>query len=299
MQGLVHYSDDSDTSPGPSNQAGPSRLRDQPVLDSPSTLSKLKNRPPIGIVITPKSPKRRRLSPKPNESSAKGKSKSHKSSKEALPENLTHTAESDISKSELSVQIPSKWGGEYEGLIQDEIIRIVTTPDEIEGLHNWGIPDEVNPGECSEVSKNKVEHFLKLKYENGEHINTRLLSSSAFANPHIYSKLVEFVSIDERSTNFPSSGWLTRRNLESLIPKYGPATLATQQKAKEEAVKASQAVGQRREIKFAPPKYKDNKRDKNGHSGYERDKHNHRDRHRDRERERDRERDRERKRHRG
>lgn len=36
----------------------------------------------------------------------------------------------------------------------------------------------------------KVAKFLQLKYEKDQHINTTLLSSSAFANPHIYAKLV-------------------------------------------------------------------------------------------------------------
>jgi hypothetical protein len=34
-----------------------------------------------------------------------------------------------------------------------------------------------------------VENFLRLKGK-GQHINTSLLSSTSFANPHIYAKLV-------------------------------------------------------------------------------------------------------------
>jgi hypothetical protein len=41
--------------------------------------------------------------------------------------------------------------------------------------------------------QNKVDTFLKLKLERDQHINTTLLSSTAFANPHIYSKLVSSV----------------------------------------------------------------------------------------------------------
>jgi hypothetical protein len=36
----------------------------------------------------------------------------------------------------------------------------------------------------------KVNQFLRLKYERGQHINSTLLASSTFANPHIYAKLV-------------------------------------------------------------------------------------------------------------
>lgn len=40
-----------------------------------------------------------------------------------------------------------------------------------------------------------MDNFLRIKYERNQHINTTLLSSSAFANPHIYAKLVSSLSI--------------------------------------------------------------------------------------------------------
>lgn len=43
--------------------------------------------------------------------------------------------------------------------------------------------------------KAKVGNFLRLKVEEDRHINTTLLSSTAFANPHIYSKLVSPTSL--------------------------------------------------------------------------------------------------------
>lgn len=121
--------------------------------------------------------------------------------------------------------------------------------------------------------KAKVANFLRLKYDQGEHINTRLQSSSTFANPHIYSKLVrltteatalrrsgvryritdfqvDFVQISEHSSAFPSGGWLTRRHIEAEIPFYGPAALNAQQKAKQEATRRAQEVGKRKEISF-------------------------------------------------
>ncbi|WRT68822.1 uncharacterized protein IL334_005802 [Kwoniella shivajii] len=282
MQGLVHYSDDS--SPELSTHQsipGPSRLRDQISTASPSNIAKGKLRPPSGIVIN-RSPKRiRRSSPHSAE----------------LPENLTHTAQSDIAQSELATTThngKSKWGKEFDGLTEEQVFNIVTTPDQIDGTEDWGIPSEVDPDESSDALKSKVQNFLRLKYERAEHINTRLLSSSSFANPHIYSKLVEFVSIDERSTNFPSSGWLTRRNVESLIPTHGPSVLSAQQKAKQDVVKATQVTGQRREITFAPGKHRDReegkKRDRNGWEKDDRDRHEYRDRERDRRREKKRDR---------
>ena len=116
----------------------------------------------------------------------------------------------------------------------------------------------------------KVSSYLRLKYDHGQHINTSLLSSSSFANPHIYSQLVSFVDLSERSTAFPSSdsssgtsgrngsdvsnGWLTRQGLEDQLDKYGPKVLAEEQKRKQEAVKRAQEVGKRSTIDFAPPR---------------------------------------------
>ncbi|KAK6904502.1 hypothetical protein I204_06895 [Kwoniella mangroviensis CBS 8886] len=302
MQGLVHYSGDSSPEPEQSsNLPGPSRLRDQPTTASPSFFPKTKTRPPSGIVLTPRSPKRpRRSSPGVSTTSLSGNSTPKgKQPSTPVPENLTHTAQSHLPSSR---KISTRWGADFEGLSDDEIFKIVTMPDDIEGVDDWGIPPEVDPKEADETLRTKVEHFLKLKYERGEHINTRLLSSPAFANPHIYSKLVEFVSINERSSNFPSSGWLTRRKLEGLIPMYGPQALSSQQKAKQEAVKASQGIGQRREITFAPAKHKDKERDRGkDRNGWDKDekhshKHGHDYGHKDRDRQRDRDRDRDRKR---
>lgn len=45
---------------------------------------------------------------------------------------------------------------------------------------------------------------------------------------------------------------MTRRNIETLIPEYGPKALAAVQKAKQEAVKRSQEIGKRSNIQFAP-----------------------------------------------
>src|ERR1700733_9715556 len=33
------------------------------------------------------------------------------------------------------------------------------------------------------------------------------MSNKSFRNPHLYTKLVEFVDVDERSTNFPKDMW--------------------------------------------------------------------------------------------
>jgi hypothetical protein len=92
----------------------------------------------------------------------------------------------------------------FEGMTEEEIFKVVTRPAEIEGTADWGIPAAVDPDRASDtlkvssyslderplIFKAKVQQFLRLKYKKGQHINTTLLSSSSFANPHIYSKLV-------------------------------------------------------------------------------------------------------------
>ncbi|OCF44442.1 hypothetical protein I317_01702 [Kwoniella heveanensis CBS 569] len=330
-----------------------------PNLSASQSLNTTRKRP-SGVVMTPtqtSTSTSRRSNPKSaithhrDNGTDKGKGKN-----EELPENLTHTAQSDLAASELGVHgLPLLSGGdsgsgpgpgsiaarlgligpEFEGLSEDEIFKIVTMPKDIytggsntEGGGNdvgddnargggqqgrrvvpgWGIPPAVNPELASEALKTKVDHFLRLKYERGEHINTRLLSSSAFANPHIYSKLVEFVSIDERATAFPTSGWLTRRNLTSplLLAKYSPRAMSEAQKRKAELAKLAQAAGARKEIGFTKGKYSDDKpKSRATESGWDKDKERDRGGHRksDRERKRDRyekdkERDRDRKRER-
>lgn len=53
----------------------------------------------------------------------------------------------------------------------------------------------------------KVLQFHRLKREQSRHFNDSLMKSKAFRNPHIYAKLVEFVDINETSTNFPKDIW--------------------------------------------------------------------------------------------
>lgn len=56
----------------------------------------------------------------------------------------------------------------------------------------------------------KVAKFLDMKYTGDQHINSTLLSSTAFANPHIYAKLVcdslmrAFADLHPRSTSSQS-----------------------------------------------------------------------------------------------
>jgi hypothetical protein len=169
--------------------------------------TKAASRAAIASSSTSTSSKRRRISPSPTQSSRDAPPPD-------LPQNLTHTAQSALPASVLASEPitlaeeageAEGWPG-YPGMSDDEVFRMVSRPQEILGVDDWGIPGEVDPVECGEALKvsyrsvrgwqrdltvqTKVDSFLRLKHERGEHINTRLLSSSAFANPYIYSKLV-------------------------------------------------------------------------------------------------------------
>lgn len=41
----------------------------------------------------------------------------------------------------------------FEGMTEEEIFRLVTRPDDLEGVEDWGIPPEVDPDQSSDVLK--------------------------------------------------------------------------------------------------------------------------------------------------
>lgn len=51
------------------------------------------------------------------------------------------------------------------------------------------------------------------------------MSNRSFRNPHLYAKLVEFVDVDERTTNFPKELWDPRDVQEDwFADRIGPST---------------------------------------------------------------------------
>ena len=58
-------------------------------------------------------------------------------------------------------------------------------------------------------AQEKLAQFHQLKRDpvNPRHFNDSLMSNRSFRNPHLYAKLVEFVDVDERTTNFPKEVW--------------------------------------------------------------------------------------------
>jgi len=75
-----------------------------------------------------------------------------------LPENLTHTAQVALPKSDLAKEPPALeekemedngFGPMYAGMTEQEVFDAVTRPDDIPGMPNWGIPPPVDTKECS------------------------------------------------------------------------------------------------------------------------------------------------------
>ncbi|KAG5640344.1 hypothetical protein DXG03_009142 [Asterophora parasitica] len=87
-------------------------------------------------------------------------------------------------------------------------IRVLLRPPPIPGLEDWGIPPaSTEPPDPAIVTKLAQFHTLKCDSSNPRHFNDSLMSNRSFRNPHLYTKLVEFVDVDERSTNFPPDIW--------------------------------------------------------------------------------------------
>jgi hypothetical protein len=92
---------------------------------------------------------------------------------------------------------------------QDELTRIraLLKPAPIPGVDDWGIPP-ASAEPCDPALQTKLAQFHALKTSTPpKHFNDSLMGSRAFRNPHLYAKLVEFVDVDERTTNFPQDLW--------------------------------------------------------------------------------------------
>lgn len=143
---------------------------------------------------------------------------------------------------------------------------------------------------CDPELDAKVMKFYLLKRQ-GKHFNDTLMQNKAFRNPHIYAKLVEFVSVDETATNFPKDLW----DPFDVREEWYAEAIAAEQKERSEKLSAAQTPGARTRIAFESSSTSNSK-------GKEREKDNRRSHHsygsedRTRDRDRDRPRDRERRR---
>ncbi|KZT62507.1 HCNGP-domain-containing protein [Calocera cornea HHB12733] len=149
-------------------------------------------------------------------------------------------------------------------------LRALLRPPPIDAVDNWGIPPRP-AGEPDPALVAKLAKFHDLK-RKGKHFNDTLMSNKAFRNPHIYEKLVNFVDVDEKGTNFPREIW----DPFDYRPEWKAEALAEEQKKRSEAIEAAQGRGKRNEISFTSsskaaekPRPRDRDRDRDGKERYE------------------------------
>ncbi|KAF9478963.1 HCNGP-domain-containing protein [Pholiota conissans] len=139
---------------------------------------------------------------------------------------------------------------------QDELrkIRNLLRPPPIPDVPDWGIPAETAEP-CDPALRAKLMQFFALKHDpvNPKHFNDSLMSNRSFRNPHLYTKLVEFVDVDERATNFPKDIW----DPNDVKPDWFADQIADVQKEQSERQSASQAAGKRSHINFSSAKDKE------------------------------------------
>ncbi|KAG1747429.1 HCNGP-like protein-domain-containing protein [Suillus lakei] len=129
----------------------------------------------------------------------------------------------------------------------DEIshLRQLLRPPPIPGVVDWGIsPAPLSPYDPAIQTKLAQFHALKQDSEHPKHFNDSLMSNRSFRNPHLYAKLVEFVDVDERTTNFPKDKW----DPDDMRPEWFADSIAALQKARSEQTASSQS--KRTQINF-------------------------------------------------
>lgn len=133
---------------------------------------------------------------------------------------------SDATRMVSEVELPSIFSDPL-ATEQEELSRIreMLKPPPIHEIEDWGIPPAglgvCDPAlqvcfhlmctflSCFFALQTKLAQFCSLKKDplNPKHFNDSLMSNRSFRNPHLYAKLVEFVDVDERVTNFPKDLW--------------------------------------------------------------------------------------------
>ncbi|KAI0070324.1 HCNGP-domain-containing protein [Panus rudis PR-1116 ss-1] len=128
---------------------------------------------------------------------------------EAGPSTLASSKHAEASEeAHGSFDMPDVLGDDEEPMDELRRIRALLRPPPIPGVEDWGIPAEPD-GPCDPEIEAKLARFHDLKRDpvNPKHFNDSLMSNRSFRNPHLYAKLVEFVDVDERTTNFPKDIW--------------------------------------------------------------------------------------------
>jgi len=127
-------------------------------------------------------------------------------------------------------------------------IRDLLRPPPNPGVPDWGIPAaSTEPCDPAIEAKLAQFHTLKRDPDQPKHFNDSLMSNRSFRNPHLYAKLVEFVDVDERATNFPKEIW----DPHDVREDWFADKIAAQQKARSEQQESAQSSNKRARIEFA------------------------------------------------
>ncbi|KAI0087438.1 HCNGP-like protein-domain-containing protein [Irpex rosettiformis] len=136
---------------------------------------------------------------------------------------------------------------------EDQLTRLRTllVPPSIPGIEDWGVPREPT-GMCDPEIEAKLAQFHALKRDtnNPKHFNDSLMANRSFRNPHLYTKLVEFVDVNERTTNFPKSLW----DPEDVKDEWFAERIAEHQKQRSEQSSSTQASSKRTHLEFTSAK---------------------------------------------
>ncbi|KAI0322875.1 HCNGP-like protein-domain-containing protein [Amylostereum chailletii] len=127
-------------------------------------------------------------------------------------------------------------------------VRKLLRPPPIPGIEDWGIPPPSNEP-CDPTIETKLAQFHVLKRDpvQPKHFNDSLMSNRSFRNPHLYAKLVEFVDVDERTTNFPKDVW----DPDDVREEWFVDRIAELQKQRSEEKESAQSSSKRQKIEFA------------------------------------------------
>lgn len=150
------------------------------------------------------------------------------------------------------------YGSNIASRDEPQALRALLTRPAADNLTESGIPPPTVHS-CSSELKEKLDRFYELKTQ-GKHFNDSLMSNKAFRNPHLYTKLVEFVDVDEKSTNFPRNLW----DPQDVQQDWYAESIADAQKIKYEQLQAAQAPGKRTRIDFTSGTSSKGKRNDHG-----------------------------------
>ncbi|KAK2464517.1 hypothetical protein APHAL10511_003496 [Amanita phalloides] len=244
MRGLVAYGDDSQSE---SEEKSPLKDTNDKSLKTFHKISSESRRIPKSQVIVKRST-----------TSLKNHTRAHISDDIVQEDSPVPNPESPVpqpqssgsSSSPMDLGSPNSHG-DAPKKYADEISRIreLLKPPPIPGIKDWGIPP-VTQQPCDPAIVMKLNHFQELKRnpEKPKHFNDSLMSNRSFRNPHLYAKLVEFVDIDERTTNFPRDVW----DPNDVRDEWFADNIAEQQRKRSEQQSAAQSSSKRSHIDFTP-----------------------------------------------